>query len=1002
MSTSNLLNNSFDDSDEEDDNFNPQPADLSDNEDEGHHRGSAQRNEASRHQVGDDDGSEDESAPASGRKNSSGGGADDGEDEDEDEEGDGEDIAGDDDEEDEEEEEDDDEEEITGHRRVTEIWIEDVKWRQVLMRDGGKEKQAEILRQRYANKGRSSRGTGESAVVPKRLLLPSVDDPSIWAVRCKEGKEREAVFSIMKRIEERAGTKEELAITCAFERGGTQSTMKGFIYVEAQRQADILTAMDGLMNVYPRTKMMLVEIKEMPDLLRVTKSPTIEVGAYVRLRRPAKYAGDLAQVIEVTDTGLELRVRYVPRLDYGLHEDTTIVDGKRKRPVAGPRPPQRLFSEAEAKKRHAKHLQGRPDTKIWNYFNEEYVNGYCEKEVKIQALITKDVNPTLEEVTRFASGAEDGTENLDLNALAASLKASTANASYLPGDVIEVYEGEQKGVVGKAVSVTGDIVTMAVSEGALRGQTIEIPIKGLRKRFREGDHVKVIGGSRFRDEVGMVVKIIEDRVTLLSDQGNNEITVFSKDLREASDSGGSGALGKYELWDLVQLDPATVACIIKVDRESLVVLDQNGSNRTVIPSQISNKLEKRRNAVATDRNGAEIKMEDGVKEFGGEGRTGKILHIHRAYLFLKSSELSENAGVFVARTTSVQSVSAKGGRISSNASSSPDLSSMNPAMKLNPKNNGQMLPPKSFGRDKSIGQTVTIRKGPYKGLLGIVKDILQTPMPDGASIDPNGFRGGASGGRGGGASRGRGGFGGATPGPGWDTGAGGRTPMPGGLPERTPGWGRTPHGGGQGGRTPAWKSGATDGGRTPGWANDGSRTVYANDGSRTAYGGGNRTPAWSSGAKTPAYGLSDNFGSRTPAYGGSGNVGDSWGSKTPAYPANNSNDSWNSGPSNNNNWGSAYDAPTPGGPLSAPTPAAMNAPTPGGYSAPTPAAMNAPTPGAYSAPTPAPGYWGAPTPQAMDAPTPGQGYYAGAPTPGAYAAETPAADWQDDGPRYVD
>jgi len=34
-------------------------------------------------------------------------------------------------------------------------------------------------------------------------------------VRCKEGKEREAVFSIMKRIEERLGTKDELAITAA-------------------------------------------------------------------------------------------------------------------------------------------------------------------------------------------------------------------------------------------------------------------------------------------------------------------------------------------------------------------------------------------------------------------------------------------------------------------------------------------------------------------------------------------------------------------------------------------------------------------------------------------------------------------------------------------------------------------------------------------------------------------------------------------------------------------
>jgi transcription elongation factor SPT5 len=666
------------------------------------------------------------------------------------------------------------------------------------------EKQAEILRQRYATKNRSARGIGDSAVVPKRLLLPSVDDPSIWAVRCKEGKEREAVFSIMKRIEERMGTKDELAITAAFERGGTGSTMKGFIYVEAQRQADILVALDGLMNVYPRTKMMLVEIKEMPDLLRVTKTPSLELGAYVRLRRPPKYAGDLAQVLESSDTGLELRVRYVPRLDYGLHDDANAPQdaygAKRKRPTTGPRPPQRLFSEVEAKKRHAKYLQSKGD-KVWIYLGDEYVAGYCEKDVKIQTLITKDVNPTLEEVTRFASGAEDGTENLDLNALSASLKQSIANASYQPGDIIEIYEGEQKGVVGKAVTVQGDIVTIAISEGELAGQTIEVPMKGLRKRFKEGDHVKVIGGSKFRDEVGMVVKIVDDRVTILSDQGNTEITVFSKDLREASDSGGSGSLGKYELFDLVQLDSATVACIIKVDRESLVVLDQDNQSRMIMPSAISNKIEKRKFAVATDRNGSEIRVDDVVKEVGGESRSGRIIHIYRAYLFLRSSATTEHSGIFVTRTTSVASVSAKGGRVNAG----PDLSSMNPAMKRNVPGMGEMAPPKTMGRDRSIGQTVTIRKGPYKGLLGIVKETTDTNarvelhtknktvnVPKdalgfkdritGQSIDPN-----SRGGMGGFTPRGgRGGFGGATPN-GWE--GGGRTPAVPGAVERTPAWG---------------------------------------------------------------------------------------------------------------------------------------------------------------------------------------------------------------------
>jgi transcription elongation factor SPT5 len=676
-----------------------------------------------------------------------------------------------------------------------------------------------------------------------------------------------------------------------------------------------------------------------------------------------------------------------------------------------------LFSDVEAKKRHAKYLQGRGD-KTWTYWGDEYVSGYCEKEVKIQTLSVKDVNPTLEEVTKFASGAEDGTENLDLNALAASLKASTVNASYLPGDVIEVYEGEQKGVVGKAVSVQGDIVTMAVTEGALNGQTIEVPVKGLRKRFREGDHVKVIGGSRFRDEVGMVVKIVEDRVTLLSDQGNTEITVFSKDLREASDSGGGGTLGQFELWDLVQLDPATVACVVKVDRESLVVLDQNGQSRMVMPSQISNKLERRRHAVATDRNGSEVRVDDVVKEFGGESRQGKIIHIHRAYLFLHSSARNENAGVFVTRTTNVATISAKGGRVAA-GSTSPDLNSMNPAMKRNPGGaNGDMAPPKSFGRDRAIGQTVTIRKGPYKGLLGIVKETTDTNarvelhtknktvnVPkdalgfkdriSGQTIDPN-ARSGFGGSRGGGASGGgRGGFGGATPG-GWD--AGSRPPMAVGPTERTPAWGtsRIPASGANGGRTPAWKSGGdATGGRIPAWA-DGSRTVNPYDGSRTSYGGGNRTPAWASGAKTPAYGGSDGFavGSKTPAYGGN----DVWGLKTSAHTSNStSNDNWGSSNAANNGWGSnTHDPPTPGANLPAPTPA------------PTPGACSAPTPASAPPPTPAPGWGGAwggapTTPQAMEAPTPAaqQGYCA--PTPGVYGMpETPAANWQDDGPRYED
>ena len=666
------------------------------------------------------------------------------------------------------------------------------------------EKQAEILRQRYGNR-RPAKGFGDSAVVPKRLLLPSVDDPSLWAVRCKEGKEREVVFAIMKRIEERVGTNDELAITAAFERGGTQSIYKGLIYVEALRQTDILVALDGLLNVYPRTKMILVDIKDMPELFRVAKTPTLEPGAWVRLRRPAKLSGDLAQVLDVTESGLEAKVRFIPRLDYGLRDEAMSalsLASKRKRPgMAGPRPPQRLFSEVEARKHHPRYIQGNPTTNTWSYMGDEFENGFQVKDVKIQQLIVTDVNPTLEEVTKFASGAEDGTENLDLKALSASLKESSTLVTYLPGDIIEVYAGEQKGVVGKATNVQGDIVTINVTEGDLEGQTIEVPVKGLRKRFRIGDHVKVIGGSRFRDEVGTVVNIVDDRVTLLTDQTNTEVTVFSKDLREASDIGGQGSLGQYSLHDLVQLDPTTVGCIVKVDRESLVVLDQYDDTRQLMPSQISNKLPKRKQAVAADRNGSEIRLDDVVKEYTGQQRQGKIIHIHRSYLFLHTHDTNDNAGVFVTKSNLVNTIAAKGGRVNA-AASGPDLNEMNPALKLH--QNGtenKPQPAKQFGRDRAINQTCVVKKGPYKGLLGIVKDTTDTharvelhtkgktitvakeslsfkDKTTGATIDING--------------RGRGppgamGHGSGDRLPAWQ--AGSRTPMGAGGSDRVPAWG---------------------------------------------------------------------------------------------------------------------------------------------------------------------------------------------------------------------
>lgn len=364
------------------------------------------------------------------------------------------------------------------------------------------------------------------------------------------------IFSIIRKMEELEGTKRPMPIVSAFER----EAMMGYIYVEAYKQSDVLEALNGISNVYPRSPKILVPIKEMPDLLNVIKTTEIVPGTWVRFKR-GKYQGDLAQVENVLANGLEVRIRMVPRLDYGNNSDRKDGADKRKRnpfnksnTVAG-RPPQRLFSEIEAIKNHAKLLSkgtvSNQGSKNFTYAGEEYEDGYLVKDVRLTFISTENVNPTLEEVAKFASTVDEGAETLDLNALAQSLKTSVS--TYQVGDTVEVYDGEQQGVIGKAVSVHGDIVTMDVMQGNLKGKRLEVPFKGLRKRFREGDQVKVTGG-RFRDETGTVVRIMEDKVTLVTGEETiEEITVFSKDLREANEGGGISD-GKYDLHDLVSLE----------------------------------------------------------------------------------------------------------------------------------------------------------------------------------------------------------------------------------------------------------------------------------------------------------------------------------------------------------------------------------------------------------------------------------------------------------------
>lgn len=774
---------------------------------------------------------------------------------------------------------------------------------------------ADQFKARYGRSA-SARYMGSTQNISQRLLLPSVEDPLIWGVRVRNGKEKELVKQISARMANMKGTQEVYSV---FQR----DSFTGYIYIEAVRMDAVNHILSSLPGIYNNVGKVLVPIEEYPDLLRPGSSQEsrLKPGSYVRVKI-GKYKGDLGIVDNLAENDLEVRVKLVPRLDYG-RSNNSIIDPStgRRRPVnfnSKFRPPQRLFSDIEAQQYDAEHLTtAKRDRNYFIYRNEEYIGGFLYKDIKFNQLETQNVKPTLHELTLFDSMKDS--DGIDLQSVAATLKNADEKAiSFQPNDRVEIISGEQSKMKGKILSIAEATVARVLLEGNeiesdVNNTIVEVPTSSLRKVFLPGDHVTVIHGVH-KDESGLIVNVKNNQVTLVSDQTKKDIMVFPNYLVTSVDSSTtSSKIGRFELHQMVNLNSHKIGMIIKVEKEVFTILCTDGRVLNLEPKSIVSALDfNRMTEKTTDRNGLEIKVGDVVRETIGEKRQGNIMHIYKSFLFLHSKTVYENTGVFVTDSNSVQTIANKGSIVSS--FKVPDLNKMNP--------NRMPAPPSTFlanqarfgGRDMTINQHVSVRKGPYKGKKGIIKDangdVARVEMHNPAKIIPinksdllfelrpgsyvpheqflENYRGRNAGfnrrpqstPRAGGAPLSYNSAGGSYGMPSYGAfnsfNNSGSQPQP--MGDKTPSWssgGKTPSWSSNGGgKTPSW--GANGGGKTPSWSSNGS------GGDKTpSWGsnGGGKTPSWNSngGGKTPSW--SSNGGGKTPSYGGN---------KTPSWSSNGS------------------------------------------------------------------------------------------------------------------
>ncbi|KAB1219015.1 hypothetical protein CJ030_MR3G015069 [Morella rubra] len=150
----------------------------------------------------------------------------------------------------------------------------------------------------------------ENKLVETNFLVPSAKDPTIWKVKCMVGRERHSTFCLMQKYVDMKLLGSKLQIISVF----SLDHLKGFIYIEAEKQCDINEACKGLSSIYP-TRIMPVPKNEVPHLLSSQrKCNEVSEGMWARVKS-GKYKGDLAQIEAVNNVRKRATVKLIPRID---------------------------------------------------------------------------------------------------------------------------------------------------------------------------------------------------------------------------------------------------------------------------------------------------------------------------------------------------------------------------------------------------------------------------------------------------------------------------------------------------------------------------------------------------------------------------------------------------------------------------------------------------------------------------------------------------------------
>ncbi|PWA49944.1 KOW-like protein [Artemisia annua] len=570
-----------------------------------------------------------------------------------------------------------------------------------------------------------------------QALLPSVRDPKLWMVKCAIGHEREVALCLMKKCIDKAA---EMKIRSAI----ALDHLKNYIYIEADKEAHVREACKGMRYIFTGSKILLVPIKEMTDVLSVeSKAIDISRDTWVRMKL-GTYKGDLAKVVDVDNVRQRVTVKLIPRID--LQALANKLEGREVQKKKTFTPPPRFMNVDVARDMNIR-VERRRDKKTGDYFENingmMFKDGFLYKTVSIKSIRTQNIQPSFDELVKFQQPNEDG--DGDIESLS-TLFANRKKGHFMKGDRVIIIKGDLKNLKGCVEKVEESTVHIKPNATDLP-KTLAVSERDLCKYFEPGNHVKVVSGAQ-EGVTGMVISVEGHLVNIVSDTTKEALRVFSDNVVESSEvTSGITKIGDFELHDLVQLDNSNFGVIIRVDNEAFQVLKgvaDRAEVQLVRLRDIKYKID--RKASAQDRYKNTVSAKDVVKVIDGPckasstGRQGSVEHIYRGILVIYDRHHMEHAGFICTKSQScilVGGSRASGDRNGNPLASTvaqlripsrfPNFPGRSPARGVPPPSGGRHIGG-GRGRDSLAGTSVKIRLGPWKGYKGRVVDASGTTV----------------------------------------------------------------------------------------------------------------------------------------------------------------------------------------------------------------------------------------------------------------------------------